>query len=72
MSVNTGLAHLSDTLFTTAIAVYAAAAFGYAAEYAFGGAGASPRRRPLRRPGWKLLVGAAEPEHCRRTLRCRR
>ncbi len=39
MAVNTELAHLSDTLFTTAIATYALAMVGYCAEYAFGGKG---------------------------------
>jgi len=34
--VSTSLAHFSDTLFTTAIATYAVATVGYAAEYAFG------------------------------------
>ena len=32
----TRLAHLSDSLFTTAIAIYALALVGYCAEYAFG------------------------------------
>jgi len=60
MSVNTGLAHLSDTLFTTAIAVYAAAAFGYAAEYAFGRRGRIAETTPAATPAEeKLLVGAA-------------
>ena len=36
MTVNSGMAHLSDTLFTTAIAVYTLAMISYAAEYAFG------------------------------------
>ena len=39
MAVNTELAHLSDTLFTTSIATYALAMVGYCAEYAFGGRG---------------------------------
>jgi cytochrome c-type biogenesis protein CcsB len=60
MSVNTGLAHLSDTLFTTAIAVYAAAAFGYAAEYAFGRRGRIAETTAAAPPAEeKLLVGAA-------------
>jgi cytochrome c-type biogenesis protein CcsB len=60
MSVNTGLAHLSDTLFTTAIAVYAAAAFGYAAEYAFGRRGRIAETTPAAASvEEKLLVGAA-------------
>jgi cytochrome c-type biogenesis protein CcsB len=52
-------AHLSDTLFTTAIAVYALAMVGYTAEYAFGRKGrvaatsvAAPQRQ---------LVGAGGP-----------
>lgn len=36
MAVNSGMAHLSDTLFTTAIAIYTLAMICYAAEYAFG------------------------------------
>ena len=34
--INGSMAHLSDSLFTTAIAVYALAAVGFVAEYAFG------------------------------------
>ena len=34
--VNSSMAHLSDTLFTTAIFCYAAAMVGFTAEYAFG------------------------------------
>jgi len=36
MAVNSGLAHVSDTLFTTAIATYTLAMGAYTAEYAFG------------------------------------
>jgi cytochrome c-type biogenesis protein CcsB len=36
VAVNSGMAHLSDTLFTTAIAIYTLAMICYAAEYAFG------------------------------------
>ena len=36
MAVNSGLAHLSDGLFTTAIATYSLAMASYTAEYAFG------------------------------------
>jgi cytochrome c-type biogenesis protein CcsB len=36
MTIDIGAAHLSDTLFTTAIATYALAMVGYTAEYAFG------------------------------------
>jgi cytochrome c-type biogenesis protein CcsB len=56
MAVNTELAHLSDTMFTTAIAVYAAAAFGYTAEYAFGHRGRVAATVPAER---RALVGAA-------------
>jgi cytochrome c-type biogenesis protein CcsB len=35
-AVNSAMAHLSDTLFTTAIATYTVAMVGYCAEYAFG------------------------------------
>lgn len=35
-SINGSMAHLSDTLFTTSIAVYAAAMVGFTAEYSFG------------------------------------
>jgi len=57
MAVNTSLAHVSDTLFTTAIATYALAMIGYAGEYAFGHRGkvnatAVPQRE---------LVGAGAP-----------
>jgi cytochrome c-type biogenesis protein CcsB len=37
--INGSMAHLSDGLFTTAIAVYATAAVGFTAEYAFGRVG---------------------------------
>jgi len=52
-------AHLSDTLFTTAIAVYALAMVGYTAEYAFGRKGrvaATSVTAPER-----VLVGAGGP-----------
>ncbi|MEO9140563.1 MAG: c-type cytochrome biogenesis protein CcsB [Jatrophihabitans sp.] len=57
--VNGSMAHLSDGLFTTAIATYTLAMVGYTAEYAFGRVGrtaaekaAAPRRQ---------LVGAGGP-----------
>jgi cytochrome c-type biogenesis protein CcsB len=65
MSVNTGLAHLSDGLFTTAIATYALAAFGYTAEYAFGRRGriattSAAQASTIRAPKPEaVLVGAA-------------
>ena len=60
MAVNSGMAHLSDTLFTTAIAIYTLAMICYAAEYAFGRRGRiamTSRTTPA-----KVLVraGAAE------------
>jgi cytochrome c-type biogenesis protein CcsB len=56
--INGSMAHLSDTLFVTSIAVYALAAVGFTAEYSFG-------RRELR-AGSKVvrareLVGAGGP-----------
>ena len=36
MAIDSSAAHLSDTLFTTSIAVYALATISYAGEYAFG------------------------------------
>jgi cytochrome c-type biogenesis protein CcsB len=61
VTVNTGLAHLSDGMFTTAIAIYATAAFGYTAEYAFGRTGriaaTAPAARSPRKK--KVLVGSA-------------
>ena len=68
MAVNTELAHLSDTLFTTAIATYALAMVGYCAEYAFGGKGrvADTAEAPVtvRVPveTTRVLVGAGGPE----------
>ena len=68
MAVNTELAHLSDTLFTTAIATYALAMVGYCAEYAFGGKGrvADTAEAPVtvRVPveSTRVLVGAGGPE----------
>jgi cytochrome c-type biogenesis protein CcsB len=58
VAVNTGLAHLSDGLFTTAIATYAVAMACYTAEYAFGRRGrvAATSRVPAR-----VLVGAGGP-----------
>ncbi|MGN6608819.1 MAG: c-type cytochrome biogenesis protein CcsB [Jatrophihabitans sp.] len=56
--INGSMAHLSDTLFTTAIAVYALAAVGFTAEYSFG-------RRELRAGSRTVrareLVGAGGP-----------
>jgi cytochrome c-type biogenesis protein CcsB len=56
--INGSMAHLSDTFFTTAIAVYAVAAVAFTAEYAFGrrvaAAGAALTRS-------RTLVGAGGP-----------
>ena len=60
VAVNSGMAHLSDTLFTTAIALYTLAMISYAAEYAFGRRGRialTSRTTPA-----KVLVGAGAGE----------
>ncbi|HEY2297024.1 MAG TPA: c-type cytochrome biogenesis protein CcsB [Jatrophihabitans sp.] len=56
--INGSMAHLSDTFFTTAIAVYAVAAVSYTAEYSFGRKGriAATADVPARE-----LVGAGGP-----------
>lgn len=56
MAVNESMSHLSDSLFTTAIAVYALAMIGYAGEYAFGRRGRVGATAPARE-----LVGAGAP-----------
>ena len=58
MAVNPGLAHLSDGLFTTAIATYALAMAGYTAEYAFGRRG---RVAVTSQAEARVLVGAGGP-----------
>jgi cytochrome c-type biogenesis protein CcsB len=45
VSINTDLAHLSDVLLVWAVAGYALAMLGYAAEFAFGRRAAPPRAR---------------------------
>src|SRR6478752_9343928 len=50
------MAHLSDSLFTTAIAVYALAMVGYTAEFAFSRVG-----RKLTAAKSRQLVGAGGP-----------
>jgi cytochrome c-type biogenesis protein CcsB len=45
--INGSAAHLSDTVFTTAIAVYALAMVGYTAEYAFGRRGRIAATSPI-------------------------
>ncbi len=54
--INGSMAHLSDGLFTTAIAVYALAMVGYTAEYAFSRVGRKLTADPVRE-----LVGAGGP-----------
>jgi cytochrome c-type biogenesis protein CcsB len=58
VAINTGLAHLSDALFTTAIATYAFAMACYTAEYAFGRRG---RVAATSRVESRVLVGAGGP-----------
>ena len=68
MAVNTELAHLSDTLFTTSIATYALAMVGYCAEYAFGDRGrvadtaAPPITVRVPAPAARVLSGAGGPD----------
>jgi cytochrome c-type biogenesis protein CcsB len=54
-----GLAHLSDTLFTTAIALYSLALVSYCGEYAFGRRGRVARTAVV--PAPRVLVGAGAP-----------
>jgi cytochrome c-type biogenesis protein CcsB len=54
------MAHLSDSLFTTAIAIYALAAVGFVAEYAFGRRGRIAATVPAAAPA-RELVGAGGP-----------
>ncbi len=74
MAVNTELAHLSDTLFTTAIATYALAMVGYCAEYAFGGKGrvadtaAAPITVRVPAEATRVLAGVGGPEVLNRTV----
>jgi cytochrome c-type biogenesis protein CcsB len=56
--INGSMAHLSDGLFTTAIAVYALAMVGYTAEYAFGRVG---RKLVADAVPERELVGAGGP-----------
>ena len=62
MAVNSGLAHLSDGLFTTAIATYSLAMASYTAEYAFGRRGrvAETSQAQATAPA-RVLVGAGGP-----------
>jgi cytochrome c-type biogenesis protein CcsB len=58
--VDSGLAHLSDGLFTTAIATYALAMASYTAEYAFGRRGRVAATAAVEEPA-RVLVGAGGP-----------
>jgi cytochrome c-type biogenesis protein CcsB len=58
--VDSGLAHLSDGLFTTAIATYALAMASYTAEYAFGRRGRVAVTSAVEEPA-RVLVGASGP-----------
>jgi cytochrome c-type biogenesis protein CcsB len=58
--IDGSMAHLSDTFFTTAIAVYSVAMIGFAAEYAFGKRGRIAATMPSAEPA-RELVGAGGP-----------
>ena len=58
--INGSMAHLSDGLFTTAIAVYAGAMVGFTAEYAFGRVGRKLAGATAAAPA-RELVGAGGP-----------
>jgi cytochrome c-type biogenesis protein CcsB len=58
VTVNSGLAHVSDTLFTTAIATYALAMACYTAEYAFGRRGRVAATSSEALAPSRVLVGA--------------
>ena len=62
MPVEAGLAHLSDTLFTTAIAVYTVGLVSYCAEYAFGRRGRVAQTSAAAEPAAVgRAAGLAEP-----------
>jgi cytochrome c-type biogenesis protein CcsB len=62
VAVNSGLAHLSDGLFTTAIATYSLAMASYTAEYAFGRRGrVAATSRAAAAQKARVLVGAGGP-----------
>ena len=60
MLINAGLAHLSDTLFTTAIAIYSLALVSYCGEYAFGRKGRVARTSVVQSPV-QIMVGVGGP-----------
>ena len=60
--IDGSMAHLSDGLFTTAIATYALAMVGFVAEYSFGKRGRIAATVPIAAPKRELgSVGAAGP-----------
>jgi len=61
VAVNAGLAQLSDTLFTTSIALYSLALVSYCGEYAFGRRGRVAETAAVPATA-KVLVGAGGPE----------
>src|SRR5207244_4438683 len=70
VAVNSGMAHLSDGLFTTAIATYTLAMATYTAEYAFGRRGRVAATSQVAAPA-KVLVGAGGPPVGDRPTGCR-
>lgn len=61
MAVNAGLAHLSDTLFTTSIALYSLALVSYCGEYAFGRRGRVAETAEPPAGAARVLVAAGGP-----------
>jgi cytochrome c-type biogenesis protein CcsB len=58
--INGSMAHLSDTFFTTAIAIYSLGMVGFVAEYSFGRRGRIAATMPSAQPT-RELVGAGGP-----------
>jgi len=58
--IDGSMAHLSDSLFTTAIAIYSVAMVGFVAEYSFGKRGRIAASLPVAEPA-RELVGAGGP-----------
>ncbi|MCU1658401.1 MAG: Cytochrome c-type biosis protein CcsB [Pseudonocardiales bacterium] len=58
--INGSMAHLSDSLFTTAIAIYSVGMVGFVAEYSFGKRGRIAATVPAAEPA-RELVGAGGP-----------
>jgi cytochrome c-type biogenesis protein CcsB len=59
--IDPGLAHLSDTLFTTAIAIYSGALVSYCGEYAFGRSGRIAQTSEAFAAERELVTVGAEP-----------